>query len=85
MQDSARAHTARVVITHLDQEGIDIMDWPARSPDLNAIEHLWDMLPLRVSHGPNPPQTVQTLKEALMEVWNPIDQGSILQADQEHA
>lgn len=77
MQDNARPHTARVVMAYLDQEGINVMEWPARSPDLNPIEHLWDMLQRRVSRRPNPPQTVQTLTEALREEWAAIDQGSI--------
>ena len=39
MQDNARAHTARMYMTFLDDEGITVMNWPARSPDLNPIEH----------------------------------------------
>ncbi len=40
MHDNARPHTVRVVQAYLEQEGIDVMEWQARSPDLNPIEHL---------------------------------------------
>ena len=37
MQDNARPHTARVCMDCLNRETIEIMDWLARSPDLNPI------------------------------------------------
>ncbi len=41
MQDNGRAHTPRVVMAYLDQEEINVTDWPARSSDLDPSEHLW--------------------------------------------
>ena len=74
MQDNARPHTARIC---LDNEGIAVLDWPARSPDLNPIEHLWDMLYRRVSRGNNPPEDVTELRNRLIQEWQEIPQNDV--------
>ena len=49
MDDNARAHRARITNRYLEQAAIVRLDWPARSPDLNPIEHAWDMLQKAIS------------------------------------
>ena len=40
MHDNAKPHTARVVNAHLANLGFPVLPWPAKSPDLNPIEHV---------------------------------------------
>lgn len=77
MDDNARPHRARVVNQFLEQETIVRMDWPARSPDLNPIEHVWNMLQVAISGRRAQPTTLEELGNALVEEWNNIPIASI--------
>ena len=46
------------------------LDWPAQSPDLNPIEHLWDELEQRLQARPSPPTSVSDLTNELLEEWS---------------
>ncbi|GFX96752.1 transposable element Tc3 transposase [Trichonephila clavipes] len=46
------------------------MSWPANSPDLNSIEHVWDMLGRQIAALSHPPSSITELKRALQEAWN---------------
>ena len=61
----------------LQEEGIDAMDWPTRSPDLNPIEHIWDLMSRSIHQRHVAPQTVQGLADALVQVWEKIPQETI--------
>ena len=74
-QDNARCHVAQVSMDFLNFHHIRVLPWPAMSPDLNPIEHLWDELGRRVRSRLNPPETLDQLRRALVAEWTniPID------------
>lgn len=76
-QDNARPHTARVTMAFLQNENINVLPWPSKSPDLNPIEHLWDDLDKRIRQRNVQPQTLQQLARALQEEWATIPQARI--------
>lgn len=77
MHDNARPHVANIVTNYLQDQDIQTMNWPACSPDMNPIEHMWDMLGRAVRTRPNPPQTLAQLEQTLTEEWQRIPQDLI--------
>ncbi|GFX07430.1 DDE_3 domain-containing protein [Trichonephila clavipes] len=48
------------------------MEWLARSPDLNPIEHFWDNLGREVAALNPPPRSLHELKQGLLCVWSSL-------------
>ncbi|GFW33944.1 DDE_3 domain-containing protein [Trichonephila clavipes] len=67
MDDNARPHRANIVDECLQSEDIPSMDWPAYSPDLNPIEHMWDMLGRRIAARQHPPTCLPELRRVLLD------------------
>jgi hypothetical protein len=61
--DSAPYHKAGSVREWFVDNSVPEMDWPAQSPDLNPIEHLWDELECRLHSRPQCPTSLTALQE----------------------
>ncbi|GFU34542.1 transposable element Tcb2 transposase [Trichonephila clavipes] len=74
MDDNAPYHRTVAAEQHLESEDIERMDWPARFPDLNPIEHVWDFLGRRLAALTLPPLTIRELRLALQDEWAAMPQ-----------
>ena len=76
-QDNAPCHTASRIKKWLSGNGIEVMGWPAQSPDLNPIEHLWDHIKRKLKDMP-PAQNLDHLWDQVQDIWNTIDSDTCL-------
>ncbi|GFV72107.1 transposable element Tcb1 transposase [Trichonephila clavipes] len=71
LPDTARPHTAKMSQDCLHT--VSTFPWPAQSPDLFPIEHIWDHLEWRVGH----PTSLNELEARLHQMWNEMSQDII--------
>lgn len=71
MHDNDPKHNSALVNDWLRNNGIQVLQWPFLSPDLNPIEHVWDVLEDRVKK--HHPKNKTELALHLVEEWNKID------------
>ncbi|GFY11146.1 transposable element Tc3 transposase [Trichonephila clavipes] len=74
MDDNAPCYRTVAAKQLLESEDIERMDWSARSPDLNPIEHVWDFLGRRLVARTLPPVTIRELRLALQDEWATMSQ-----------
>ena len=66
--DNTKPHTALITANFLAQNKVNVLPWPALSPDMNPIKHIWDDLGRRARtyHQIN---NVQDLTRAFQLEW----------------
>ncbi|GFX68156.1 transposable element Tcb2 transposase [Trichonephila clavipes] len=73
-QDNAHPHTDRISQHAL--RGVQMLPWPAYSPDLSPIEHVWDVIGRRLQTLPLP-RTNDQLWQMVEREWRTIPQDTI--------
>ena len=63
-EDNSTVHKAKVVQDFTTNAKIKILQWPAKSPDLNIVEDIWKMLSNDIYDGPQF-QNTKYLKERI--------------------
>jgi hypothetical protein len=73
-EDGASCHTGSYVTWYKNRCQIKQFDyWPAQSPDLNPIEHLWTYLEKRLEQRRHQIHNLEQLKVVLLQEWHRID------------
>ena len=71
-QDNNPKHTTRKANKWFSDNNIIPLKWPAQSPDLNPIEHLWQHLKAKLQQYDTPPKGVHELWERVAKEWTEI-------------
>ena len=68
-QDNAPIHTARTVKNWFASNNVEVLPWPARSPDLNIIENVWGYLSRKVYENGTQYNNINELELAINTHW----------------
>ena len=68
MHDNARPHFARICRHFLNRNNVNVLPWPAVSPDMNPTEHIWDYLGRKVRARGNV-HNLRDLENTLIQEW----------------
>jgi transposase len=67
--DNDPKHTSKVAKNYLHNANIVILDWPSQSPDLNPIEHLWNIVKIKLDNLQQRPSSLENLFDIAKEEW----------------
>ncbi|GFV13801.1 transposable element Tcb2 transposase [Trichonephila clavipes] len=73
-QHNARPHVAKNVKSYLDLQQVQLLAWPAYSPDMSPIEHEWDIVGRRIARDLRPVASTDELWLRIQTIWNNLPQ-----------
>ena len=76
-QDNAQLHVTRATLEFFEQNCVNFLHSPPRSPDFSPIEQVWDIMGRRLLHLPNPTQSLADFRHEVQVPWNATPQQEI--------
>ena len=82
MQDNAPVHKSNHSMEWLRSREVNVMDWPAQSPDMNPIENVWGIMKREIARNISQIKCKADLWRACQNVWaqlTPVDINQLYQ------
>lgn len=74
-QDNAKYHTSKLCLKWFEEKKVNMLDHPAKSPDLNPIESIWGIMKHRVEQ--EAPRNKSELRSIVNEVWRELNKETL--------
>ncbi|GFW45375.1 transposable element Tc1 transposase [Trichonephila clavipes] len=74
---SAISYHGRTNLLRIDVQHMQLLPWPAYSPDMSSIEHVWDLVGRRLPRDPRPAASKDELLLLIQAMWNSRPQADI--------
>ncbi|GBN36301.1 hypothetical protein AVEN_8075-1 [Araneus ventricosus] len=70
-QDNAPFHKSRIALEWFEEhtDEFHLMSWPPNSPDLNPMEHIWDVMERQLRAQTPPCPNISTLRDRCLDIW----------------
>ncbi|GFY10376.1 transposable element Tcb1 transposase [Trichonephila clavipes] len=75
-QDNARPHVLCIVQRFFVNHQIELLPWPARSPDLSPIENMWSMVSQRLTQITPPAAKPDQIWQRVEAAWSAVPQNT---------